>query len=156
MGPCRRPVGLCSLLGLLSLASRGPDSSWDSRRAFHRSPPNELDCPIRPRLLDHPSQRSQSWPVNTISIVTTSRITDHHASALKACPGRSSRRMRGNVLETSIAKRIGVAAISLDDNSLNSQTGFVLGQPRDFRCVIPRSARLCQADDTSGTSDSLC
>ena len=101
---------------------------------------------IRPRLLDHPSQRSQSWPVNTISIVAIRRISDHHASAVKASPGRSSRQMRRNVLETSKAKRIGVVAISLDDHSLNSQTGFVLGQPRDFKCVLfhalPHCAKL--------------
>ena len=88
-GLCHRPVGSCSLLGLLSPVSRGPDSSWDSRRAFHKSPPNELDrrVPSSRRLLDHPSQRSQSWPVNTISIVAIRRISDHHASALDASPG---------------------------------------------------------------------
>ena len=31
------------LFRLLLPVSRGPDSSWDSRRAFHKSPPNELD-----------------------------------------------------------------------------------------------------------------
>ena len=121
----------------LGLSSRVPHVS--AKRARPSSS-------IRQRLLDHPSQRSQSWPVNTISIVTICRITDHHASAVKASPGSSSRRMRSNVLETSIAKRIGVAAISLEDHSLNSQTGFVLGQPRDFKCVLfqalPRCAKL--------------
>ena len=31
----------CRLFGLHTLASRGPDPSWDSRRAFHKSLPNE-------------------------------------------------------------------------------------------------------------------
>ena len=86
---CRRLVGPSSLLGLLSPASRDPDSSWDSRSAFHKSPPNELDrhAPSRRGLLDHPSQRSQPWPVNTISIVAVRRMSHHHASALGASPG---------------------------------------------------------------------
>ena len=118
----------------LGLSSRVPQVSAKRARP---------SCPIRPRLLDRPSQSSQSWPVNTISIVTIWRITDHHASAVKASPGRSSRRMRGNVLETSIAKRIGVAAVSVDDHSLNSKTGFVLGQPRDFKCVLFHTLPHC-------------
>ena len=70
-------MGACSLLGLLTLASRGPDLSWDSRRAFHKSPPNELDRhgPSRRGLLDHPSQCSQHWPVDTFSVVTIRRIS---------------------------------------------------------------------------------
>ena len=66
----------------LSPASRGPDLSWDSRRAFHRFPPNELDHHVPPRrgLLDHPSQCSQPLPVNTISVVTIQRASDHHVS----------------------------------------------------------------------------
>ena len=118
----------------LGLSSRVPQVSAKRARP---------SCPIRPRLLDHPSQRSQSWPVNTFSVVTIWRITDHHASAVKASPGRSSRRLRGNVLETSTAKRIGVAAISPDDHSLNSQTGFVLGQPRNFKCVLFHALPHC-------------
>ena len=76
-------MGPCSLLGLLTPASRGPDLSWDSRRAFHRSPPNELDrhVPSRRGLLDHPSQCSQPWPANTISVVTIRRASDHHVTA---------------------------------------------------------------------------
>ena len=118
----------------LGLSSRVPQVS------AKRAGPS---CPIRPRLLDRPSQSSQSWPVNTISIVTIWRMTDHHASAVKASPGRSSRRMRGNVLETSITKRIGVAPVSVEDHSLNSQTGFVLGQPRDFKCVLFHTLPHC-------------
>ena len=114
----------------LGLSSRVPQVSAKRARP---------SCPIRPRLLDHTSKSSQSWPVNTISIVTIWRITDHHASAVKASPGRSSR----NVLDTSIAKRIGVAAVSVDDHSLNSQTGFVLGQPRDFKCVLFHTLPHC-------------
>ena len=37
-------VGECRLLGLPPPASRGPDLGWDSRRALHKSPPNDLDC----------------------------------------------------------------------------------------------------------------
>ena len=79
----------CTLLGLLTPTSHGPDSSWDSRRAFHRSPPKELDrhAASRRGLLDHPSQCSQPWPVNAISIVTFQHASDHHASALGTCPG---------------------------------------------------------------------
>ena len=59
-----RLVGPCSLLGLLAPASRGPDSSWDSRRAVHRSPPNELNrhSPSRRELLVHQSRCSQPCP----------------------------------------------------------------------------------------------
>ena len=46
-----------------------------------------LSCPIRPRLLDHPSQRSQSWPVNAISIIAIRRMSDHRSSASGASPG---------------------------------------------------------------------
>ena len=55
MGLCHRPVSSCSLLGLLAHVSRGPGMSWDSRRALHRSPPNEFDChdPSGRRLLSH-------------------------------------------------------------------------------------------------------
>ena len=77
LGLCHRPVGSYSLLGLLSpcfprprfelgLSSRVPQVS--AKRA-------RLSCPIRPWLLDHPSQRSQSWPVNTISIIAIRRMT---------------------------------------------------------------------------------
>ena len=40
---CLRPVEPRRLFRLLLPVSRGPDSSWDSRRALHKSPPNELD-----------------------------------------------------------------------------------------------------------------
>ena len=50
----------------LGLSSRVPQVS--AKRA-------RLSCPIRPWLLDHPSQRSQSWPVNTISIIAIRRMT---------------------------------------------------------------------------------
>ena len=86
---CRRLVGPCSLLGLLTPASHGPDSSWDSRRAFHKSPPKELERHASSRRgpLDHPSHCSRPWPVNTISIVTIRRMSHHHASALGTSPG---------------------------------------------------------------------
>ena len=60
-----------------------------SELSFHKSPPNELDrrVPSNRKLLDHPSKRSQPWPVNTISIVAIRRMSDHHASALGASPG---------------------------------------------------------------------
>ena len=71
----------------LGLSSRVPQVS--AKRA-------RLSCPIRPRLLDHPSQRSQSWPVNTILIIAIRRMSDH----------RSYRRMRGivSVLSRSLRK----------------------------------------------------
>ena len=52
-GLCHRPASSCSLLGLHAPVSRGPDLSWDSRRALHRSPPNEFDShdPSGRRLL---------------------------------------------------------------------------------------------------------
>ena len=46
-----------------------------------------LSCPIRPRLLDHPSQRGQSWPVNAISIIAIRRMSDHRSSATGAFSG---------------------------------------------------------------------
>ena len=54
-----------------------PRFELDSRRAFHKSPPNELDRhgPSRRGLLDHPSQCSQYWPVDTFSVVTIRRIS---------------------------------------------------------------------------------
>ena len=57
----------------LGLSSRVPKVS--AKRA--RQP-----CAIR--LVSHPSQRRQPWPVNTISIVAILRMSDHHASALGA------------------------------------------------------------------------
>ena len=67
----RRPVGACSLLGLLSVASRGPDLSWDSCRAFHTS------------------QRSQHWPVDRSAHLTdvASSLRLRHRCALTPCVG---------------------------------------------------------------------
>ena len=62
----------------LGLSSRVPQDS--AKRA-------RLSCPIRPRLLDHPSQRRQSWPVNTIPIIAIRRMSDHRISAPGFAPG---------------------------------------------------------------------
>ena len=90
-------------------------------RALHKSPPNELDrhAPSERGLLGHPSQCSQLWPVKTISIVDIRRMSHHHVSAFGASPGHHchrcqpftvqitfSRRMRGIVHGTSIARRV--------------------------------------------------
>ena len=63
----------------LGLASRVPQVS--AKRAGDRY------VPSRRGLLDHPSQCSQPWPVNAVSIVTIQRASDHHASALGTSPG---------------------------------------------------------------------
>ena len=108
---CRRLVGPCSLLGLLSPASRAPDLSWDSRRAFQKSPPNELDS------VCHQARQS--------SITTSSTLARQHhlhrrhpAHERSSCVGsrrffsrslyrsRCARRMRGIVHGTFIAKRV--------------------------------------------------
>ena len=48
-----------------------------------RFSPNEPDrhVPSRRGLVDHPSQCSQRLPVNTISVVTIWRASDHHVAA---------------------------------------------------------------------------
>ena len=85
---CRRPGGPCSLLGLFTPASRGPDLSWCCRRSFHKTPPNELDrhVTLTRGLRDHPSQCSQHWPVDTISVVAIRRVSDHHVTASSMIP----------------------------------------------------------------------
>ena len=57
-GLSRRLVDSWCLLGLRLLVSRGQGLSWDSRRAFHRSPPNEFDnhTPSSRGLSVHPSR----------------------------------------------------------------------------------------------------
>ena len=83
LGLCHRPVGSYSLLGLLSPCFPRPRSRVPQVSAKRA----RLSCPIRPRLLDHPSQRSQSWPVNAISIIAIRRMSDHRSSASGASPG---------------------------------------------------------------------
>ena len=138
---CRhRLVGPWNLLGLLTPASRGPDSSWDSRRAFHRSPPNELDrhAPSRRGLLDHPTQCSQPWPVNIISTVTIQRANDHHASALGASPGHHRLPSLPTIhctdhVFSSDARQCPWnlhCKTSRNDHPANSQNVLAFGQPR--------------------------
>ena len=80
---CAVVLWVRALLGMLTPASRGPDLSSDFRHALQRSSPNELDrhAPSRRGILDHPSQCSQPWPVNTVSVVTIQRASDHHVTA---------------------------------------------------------------------------
>ena len=70
-----RQAILSSTFGLMTsarIASRGPDSSWDSRRALHRSPPNEFDCHA-------PSSRGSARPFITMySTLACPRHTCRH------------------------------------------------------------------------------
>ena len=137
---CRRLVGPCSLFGLLSPASRSPDSSWDCHRAFHKSPPNELDrhAPSRRGLLDHPSQRSQAWHINTISIVAIRRMSRHHASALGASPGHH--------------RLPSLPAVHCTDHVLLDECEALLSIARRVETIIQRICRTCLHSDNLGFS----
>ena len=140
----------CGLLGLLSPASRGPDSSWDSRRAFHKSPPNELDrrVPSNRRLLDHPSQRNQPWPVDTISIVAIWRVSDHHASAIAASPGHHTLPSLPAVHCTDLDECEALSTEPpLQDESRRSSSEFaecarIRTTSGFLKCVVARSATM--------------
>ena len=71
-GLCRRLVDSWCQLGLRVPVSRGPDSSWDSRCAFHQSPPNEFDshAPSSRGLSVHPPRCTPCWPVHAWLLVT--------------------------------------------------------------------------------------
>ena len=68
-GLCRRLVDSWCLLGLRLPVSRGPSLSWDSRRAFRRSPPNEFD--------NHASRTLRS-SVTMYSMLARPRLTSRH------------------------------------------------------------------------------
>ena len=76
-GPLSSTCGLMILLGLRLPVSRGPGLSWDFRRAFHRSPPNDFDnhAPSSHGLSVRPSRCTLCWPVHAFLLVTD----DHHA-----------------------------------------------------------------------------
>ncbi len=117
-----------------------------TRRAFHESPPNELDrhAPSRRGLLDHPSQRSQPWPVITISIVAIRRMSHHRASALGASPGHHRLPSLPAVHCTDHVLLDDCEALSTeDDHSANSQNVLAFGQPRVSWSVLLHALPQC-------------
>ena len=58
-------------------SERSPDSSWDTRRALHRSPPNEFDChaPSSRGSFRHASRCTQRWLVHATPVVITLALT---------------------------------------------------------------------------------
>ena len=129
LGLCRRPVGSYSLLGLLSpcfprprfelgLSSRFPQVS--AKRA-------RLSCPIRPRLLDHPSQRSQSWPVNTILIIAIRRMSDHRSSASGASPGHHGLPSLPTLFANCHTSSSGTIVTTTSTPSIMNKLGSIIG-----------------------------
>ena len=130
MGLCHRPVGTCSLLGLLYPVSRGPDSSWDSRRAFHKCPPNELDCRV-------PSDRGFSIIHHSVVNLgpSTPRMSGHRLHRSRTSHLSSSRSYW-----TILGSRKRRFPNKISNPFSGSLTFVIIWSTRSFVCIISMNA----------------
>ena len=120
----------------LGLSSRVPQAS--AKRA-------RLSCPIRSRLLDHPSQRGQPWPVNTTSIIAIRRMSGR-PPLRRESPRHRLHRSRTSHLSSSrsywtiLGSRKRRFPNKVSNPFAGSLTFVIIWSTRSFVCIISINA----------------
>ena len=117
------------------------------RLELGRAFPNELDrhVPSGRGLLDHPSQCSQCWPIDTICVVTIRRASDHHVTA------PSMVRPRADLTDIANSLHLRLHNPMLDSGSFRIATAFSFTPCRGRSLV-----RILLQWQSMATSNTLC